>query len=232
LVFGAFAAGLLSFLSPCVLPLVPGYITYLTGSSLADLKEGHRRGTAVYKALAFTFGFSIIFVLMGATITVLGQWFAEHFYLFKKVSGVLIILFGIHMTGLIKIKRLYSEKRFLQFSGKTKVAGAVFVGMAFAAGWTPCVGPILSSILIFAGSMDTVNKGVFLLVCYSLGLGVPFIVTALALERITRLFKKISIFLPVISVVSGLLLIALGVLVYTDNMTALIPYFDFIPVLS
>lgn len=225
----AFSAGLLSFLSPCVLPLVPGYLIYISGSTLQDLEAGKQRWLVVYRSLAFVVGFSFIFILMGAAITTLGQMLAQYWYYFIKASGILIIILGIHTTGLIKIKWLYTEKRFSPLRKNTSVLGTVLLGMAFAAGWTPCVGPILSSILVFAGSMDTIEKGIYLLVAYSFGLGVPFILVAVAMGSFKSAFQKISRYMPIISIISGVLLVVLGIMIFTDSMTLLIPYLDFIP---
>jgi cytochrome c-type biogenesis protein len=229
--FLAFSAGLLSFLSPCILPLVPAYLTYLTGSQLSDIREGTDIIRAFWKALGFVVGFSFVFILMGATVTSLGSLLTDYWYIFIKISGVLIIILGLHMVGLFKLKWLYKEKRFSPALDRTKPFGAVFIGMAFAAGWTPCVGPILSAILLYAGSMDTISKGILLLVFYSLGMSLPFLIAALMIDKITKLLRKISKALPVISVNSGILLIVLGILIFTENMTILIQYFDFIPAL-
>ena len=144
----AFSAGLLSFLSPCVLPLVPAYITYITGSAIADLNTGRARLYALYKSLGFVLGFSLVFIAMGASITSIGRLFAGNMDTFRKIGGTLIVLFGIHITGLFKIKTLYYEKRLVPFEKLSRNISSVFIGMAFAAGWTPCVGPILASILI------------------------------------------------------------------------------------
>jgi len=223
----AFSAGLLSFLSPCVLPLVPAYITYITGSAIADLNTGRARLYALYKSLGFVLGFSLVFIAMGASITSIGRLFAGNMDTFRKIGGTLIVLFGIHITGLFKIKTLYYEKRLVPFEKLSRNISSVFIGMAFAAGWTPCVGPILASILIYAGSMETVTMGILLLAAYSLGLAVPFILTAYAVGSFSGYFKRISGHLNTISIISGVLLILMGILVFTNKIAALSRYFDF-----
>lgn len=223
----AFSAGLLSFLSPCVLPLVPAYITYLTGSTVAELSSGKARLYTVYKSLGFVLGFSLVFIAMGASITSIGKLLVSNMNVFRKVGGALIVLFGIHITGIFKIKTLYYERRLVPFEKLRKNISAVFVGMAFAAGWTPCVGPILASILIYAGSMETINMGILLLTAYSLGLAVPFILTAYAIGSFSEYFRKISKHLNTISAVSGVLLIIMGILIFTNKIAVLSQYFDF-----
>lgn len=222
----AFSAGLLSFLSPCVLPLVPAYITYLTGSTVVELKENKLKLYTLYKAIGFVLGFSIVFIVMGISISSIGKFLIRNQILFRKVGGILIILFGIHTTGLIKIKTLYYEKRLMPFEKLNKGISSVLVGMAFAAGWTPCVGPILASILIYAGSMETIGKGITLLTAYSAGLAVPFLLTALAIGSFSRYFKKISKHLSTISIVSGILLIVMGILIYSNKLSALGSYIN------
>jgi cytochrome c-type biogenesis protein len=217
----AFSAGLLSFLSPCVLPLVPAYITYITGSAVSELKSGKARFYTVYKSLGFVLGFSIVFVAMGASITSIGKFLINNQEIFRKAGGILIILFGIHITGIFKIKTLYYEKRVIPFEKLGKNISSILVGMAFAAGWTPCVGPILASILIYAGSMETISTGIWLLAVYSLGLAVPFVLTAYAISSFTAYFKKISKYLNAISIGSGVLLIVMGVLIFTNKITML-----------
>lgn len=223
----AFSAGLLSFLSPCVLPLVPAYITYITGSAVADLGSGKAKLHTLYKSLGFVLGFSLIFIAMGASITSIGKLLISNMNTFRKIGGAVIVLFGIHITGIIRIKPLYYEKRVIPFEKLGKNISSVFVGMAFAAGWTPCVGPILASILIYAGSMETVGMGILLLTAYSLGLAVPFILTAYAIGSFSNYFRKISRYLNGISIASGILLIIMGTLIFTNKFAALSRYFDF-----
>lgn len=223
----AFSAGFLSFLSPCVLPLVPAYITYITGSAIADLSTGKARLHAMYKALGFVLGFSMVFIAMGASITSIGRLFSGNMEAFRKIGGALIVLFGIHIAGAFKIKALYYEKRLVPFEKLRRNISSVFIGMAFAAGWTPCVGPILASILIYAGSMETITMGILLLTAYSLGLAIPFILTAYAIGSFSEHFKRISGHLNTISIISGALLILMGILIFTNKISVLSRYFDF-----
>ena len=223
----AFSAGLLSFLSPCVLPLVPAYITYITGSTVAELSSGKARLNTLQKSLGFVLGFSLVFIIMGASITSIGKLLIGNMNVFRKIGGALIVLFGIHITGIFKIKTFYYEKRLVPFEKLRKNISSVFIGMAFAAGWTPCVGPILASILIYAGSMETISMGILLLTAYSLGLAVPFVLTAYAIGSFSEYFKKISRHLNTISIVSGILLIIMGILVFTNKIAVLSQYFDF-----
>jgi len=224
----AFSAGLVSFLSPCVLPLVPPYISYITGSTIDELTAKKSKLYVLYRALAFSLGFSIIFIVMGASITSLGKIFVKNQLIFKKIAGMLIFIFGLHMTGIFKIKLFYYEKKFLSFRNTNGTLGAVFMGMAFAAGWTPCVGPILSSILIYAGSLETINKGILLLSAYSLGLGVPFILTAIAIKSLSVKLKRLNKYLGLISVLSGILMMIMGILIFTNKMGFISQYFNFI----
>jgi len=224
----AFSAGLLSFLSPCVLPLVPAYVSYLTGSSIEELKDDKAKLSTLYKSFGFVLGFSIIFIIMGVSITSLGKLLIIHKDLFRKIGGTLIVIFGIHTLGVFKIKLLYREKRFLYLDKIKGSFSSVIMGMAFAAGWTPCIGPILSSILIYATSMNSVGKGVLLLIMYSLGLAVPFILTAMAIGSFTKQFRKFSRYLPIISTISGLLMIIMGVMIFMNKLAILSQYTNFI----
>lgn len=224
----AFSAGLLSFLSPCVLPLVPAYISYLTGISINDIHSKKSKFTVLYKSLGFVIGFSIIFVIMGASITSLGRIFIKNLNLFRKISGIIILIFGLHTTGIFKIKLFSKEKRFLSFKNTRGSFSSILMGMAFAAGWTPCVGPILSSILFYASSMETISMGIKLLMVYSLGLAIPFILTALAIECLSTKMSKLGKHLKVISIVSGVLMILMGILVFINKMSALSKYLNFI----
>lgn len=224
----AFSAGLLSFLSPCVLPLVPAYVSYLTGSSIEELKEDKTKLFTLYKSFGFVLGFSIIFILMGLSITSLGKLLITHKDLFRKIGGTLIVVIGLHTLGLFKVKLFYREKRFLLFYKIKGPFSGVLMGMSFAAGWTPCIGPILSSILIYATSMNSIGKGVLLLLMYSLGLAVPFILTAMAIGSFTKQFKKFSKYLPIISAISGVLMIIMGIMIFMNKLAILSQYSNFI----
>lgn len=224
----AFSAGLLSFLSPCVLPMIPAYVSYLTGTSIKELREEKPKLLVLYKSIGFVIGFSIIFILMGVSVTSLGKVFITHRNLFRKVGGILIIIFGVHTMGIIKFGFLYREKRFLRADKIRGSFSSVFLGMAFAAGWTPCIGPILSSILIYATSTQSIGKGIFLLGMYSLGMAIPFLFTALAIGSISKYLKKISKYFLLISIISGSLLIVMGLLIYTNKLAVLSQYFSYI----
>lgn len=224
----AFSAGLLSFLSPCVIPLVPGYISYLTGSSIEDLKDGKTKLYILYKSLGFVLGFSTVFILMGISITSISKILITYRIIFRKISGVLIIIFGLHTIGVFKIKLLYYEKRFLQFDKIKGSFSSIVMGITFAAGWTPCIGPILSSILIYASNMDSIGKGILLLIMYSLGLSIPFILTAMVIESFCIQFKKFSKYLPVISIISGIFMILMGIIIFTNKLSQLSQFSNFI----
>src|ERR1017187_542793 len=179
----AFVAGLASFLTPCVLPLVPGYISLISGAGIEELQtpEGKLLRKVMLNSISFILGFSVVFITLGAISTEVGQLLARYKSTLAQVAGVVIILFGLHLTGIFKINAFYSDKRLHNVKGGSTVWGAFLIGFAFAFGWTPCVGPILSVILGFAATQDSVAKGVFLLSIYSLGLAVPFLLTSLGI---------------------------------------------------
>ena len=217
----ALSAGFLSFLSPCVLPLVPSYLSFVTGMSLEDLQEGADRGRTLRYALLFVGGFSLIFLLLGASASFLGQFFRLYEVWIARIGGAVILVLGIHLAGVLRITPLLREVRIHVADRPVGYVGAVGVGMAFGAGWTPCIGPVLGSILTFAGAQDTFWHGVGLLGVYSAGLAVPFLITALAVDRFLLLFARFRRFLPAVQKGSGLLLVALGLLLVTGSFTAL-----------
>ncbi|WP_041608217.1 cytochrome c biogenesis protein CcdA [Halobacteroides halobius] len=218
----AFMAGVASFVSPCVLPLVPAYIGYITGSAI---DKG--RLFTVVRALGFVIGFSIIFITMGASASYIGRLFSQYKLLFTKVSGILIIIFGLHMTGLFKLKLLYQEFRVQGPRQATNWFSSILMGMAFAAGWIPCVGTVLGSILLYAGAEATLKTGVLLLTAYSLGLGLPFILTAIFINQFSNFSNHINNYLPIISKFSGVIMIVFGVLLYLNKVQQLSQYFYF-----
>jgi len=226
----AFSAGLLSFASPCVLPLVPSYITYITGVSfkkLTDAETGSKlRWATISHSLCFIVGFSFIFVLMGASATYLGQVLVQYQYWIMKGGGVLIILLGIHFTGIIKLPFLQMEKRFEMKKKPLGYAGSFVVGVVFAAGWTPCIGPILSTILIYASTSKNVATGILLLTYYSVGLGIPFFLSSLAFNSFLSAFDKMKRYLRVINIVSGFFLIGIGILFLTDTFKEINSYLN------
>ncbi|MCL1972283.1 MAG: cytochrome c biogenesis protein CcdA [Endomicrobia bacterium] len=217
----SFAAGLLTFASPCVLPLIPAFISFITGSSIEDLREHKTSLRKTFsKAVIFVLGFSFVFVLLGLSASWLGGVLIEFRDWLRYIGGAVIIIFGLHMAGIFRIKFLYRQA---SASGKiqspTAWAGAFFVGAAFAIGWTPCVGPILSSILILASTQGSAADGFWLLLVYSLGLGIPFILTSLFINWFLRFFNSIKKYYGIIEIVSGILLILVGALVITDGFS-------------
>lgn len=221
----AFTAGLVSFLSPCVLPLIPSYVGFITGVSFQDLTGNENRDnifrTTAINSLLFIFGFSIVFVLLGATATAVGSSLNRYQNVLRWVGGTLVIVLGIHFTGLINIRFLQIEKRVHLKNRPMGYVGAVLIGMAFAAGWTPCIGPILGSILMVAATQTEIYKGVVLLSIYSLGFGIPFFLSAIALNKFLGTYRKFSRHIPKIIVGSGILLILIGLLIISNNLSML-----------
>jgi cytochrome c-type biogenesis protein len=219
----AFAAGVVSFLSPCVLPLIPAYLSFMTGLTTAELAQENRRTARVLTpALLFVAGFSVVFVALGATASVLGDFLSEYRVVIEKVAGIAVIAFGVLMLGIIKVPWLYGEARVDMEKSRSFGKGAAFVmGMSFAAGWTPCVGPILGSILALAASSGSVAQGVVLLLAYSLGLGAPFILVAVLFSRVSGLMRWLGRHSLVINRVAGGLLILAGVLILTGRLGVL-----------
>ncbi|HIB54262.1 MAG TPA: cytochrome c biogenesis protein CcdA [Nitrospirales bacterium] len=219
----AFVAGFLSFISPCVLPLVPSYLSYITGLSLDQLtSEDDRRklrGTIMMNSLLFIGGFSFVFMAFGASASFAGQLlFSYHDYL-QKIGGVLIIIFGLYVMGIFKLKFLAMEKRIQLPTRPAGYVGSVLIGMVFGAAWTPCVGPILGSILALAATSDSMMAGVQLLGVYSLGLGIPLFVTALGVDSFLNYFKKVRAYMWAVSATSGVFLVLVGVMIYTNSFS-------------
>ena len=217
----AFTAGLVSFLSPCVLPLVPGYISMISGASVADLKEGDAGllRKVLLHSLFFIMGFSIVFISLGASASWLGQLLLSRMSVLYRIAGVVIILFGLHMTGLLKIGLLYRDKRFHTAGKAATPGGALVIGLAFAFGWTPCIGPILAAILAVAASEQTVTRGATLLAVYSLGLGVPFVIAAFAIQPFAAFLTRFRKHLLRVEQAMGVLLILTGVAFLTGTIT-------------
>jgi cytochrome c-type biogenesis protein len=226
----AFVAGLISFLSPCVLPLVPGYVSLISGAGVEELKthDSQLLRRVMLQSVMFILGFSVVFITLGALATSVGQLLARYKSLLAHVAGVVIILFGLHLTGILRINALYADKRLHGVKGGTSPLGAFVIGFAFAFGWTPCVGPILSVILAFAIEQDTVLKGVFLLAIYSLGLAVPFLLTSLGIERFLVFYRRFQKHMHVLEVASGGLLIVLGILLVIGRFTIISSYLSFL----
>ena len=218
----ALIAGVLSFASPCILPIVPGYLSFITGMGLDQLTQKESRSrvlqTAFLNSITFVIGFSLIFVLLGASATAVGKFLHEYMGIFSKIAGVVLILFGLHMIGVIKIPFLLYEKRIHQ-EGKTGgLVRSFTAGLLFAFGWTPCIGPILAGILTIAAAAETAQQGMALLAVYSLGLGIPFILSAVFLNAFFNVFSKVKAHLHKVEIAGGVILVALGVLVFTNKL--------------
>jgi len=220
----AFGAGVLSFLSPCVLPLVPSYLSFVTGMSLEDLQEGVDRRATLIHSLLFVAGFTGIFLLLGASASFLGQFLRAYETWIARVGGLIIILLGLHLAGAFRLTPLMREKRVHLHDKPAGYLGTLGVGAIFGAGWTPCIGPVLGAILTFAASQEQFWSGVALLFVYSLGLAVPFLLSALALDAFLQVFARFRRFLPVVQVASGILLVFLGVLLLTGTFSTLSTY--------
>jgi cytochrome c-type biogenesis protein len=215
----AFSAGLLSFLSPCVLPLIPSYVTFITGLSLDDVQ--HARKAALIHGSLFVLGFTLIFLAMGAGATMLGQVLIQNRDWISRVGGVVIIIFGLYLLGVLNIGFLSRERRFHVADKPVGYLGTMVVGIAFGAGWTPCLGPILGSILLYTGTQADLGRGMLLLFAYSLGLAVPFLISAIAIERFTTFFQRMRKQMVWISRISGAVMIVIGVMLVTNYFTVL-----------
>ena len=215
----SFTAGVLSFLSPCVLPLIPSYISFITGLSLDDVQRSRR--IALVHSLLFVTGFTLIFLALGATATVMGRLLLQHRDWVGRIGGVLVIVFGLYLLGVFNISAFARERRIHISNKPLGYLGTVLVGMAFAAGWTPCIGPILGAVLTYTASSADLNRGLLLLLAYSLGLALPFVLAALMIDRFMTLFQRYRGALVWMSRVSGVLLLAVGILMITGSMTIL-----------
>ena len=228
--FAAFAAGLLSFVSPCVLPLVPSYISYITGLSLERLMDPAERQrfrkTIVINSLLFIAGFSCVFIAFGASASLIGQVLITYQEHIRKLGGILIVIFGLYLLGVLNLRFLGMEKR-LHFSSRPAgYVGSFLIGVAFAAGWTPCVGPVLGTILLYASTTDSLFNGVALLASYSLGLGLPLFATALGVDRFLNYFKQVRSYLWGVSTVSGVFLVVVGVMIYANSLTMITSFLE------
>jgi cytochrome c-type biogenesis protein len=227
----AFLAGIVSFLSPCVLPLVPGYISMLSGATIEELKgeaNGQLMARVLRNSLAFVVGFSVVFVILGASATWVGKFLLTRRTVFNILSGIIIIVFGLHLTGLVKIPLLYREARLDTGVPRRSLGGAFLLGFAFAFGWTPCIGPILAAILALAAQRETVLQGMFLLAIYSAGLAIPFLLTSLGLSTFLKFYGGFRKHLHAVEVASGVLLIVLGILMAFNKLNLISGYFSFL----
>ncbi len=217
----AFLAGLLSFFSPCVLPLLPAYFSFITGLSLEELIEAKNtqiRQKIILATLAFVTGFSSIFILLGASASMMGGFIFQYQEIIRVAGGILIIILGVHLTGLIRIRILEFEKRIHLNKKPLHFLGTFIIGMAFGAGWSPCIGPLLGSVLIIAGSKETVGQGIVLLGFYSIGLALPFIIISFFINYLLTMMKKTSKILKYVNLAAGWLLIIIGLLLVTNSL--------------
>jgi cytochrome c-type biogenesis protein len=231
----AFAAGFLSFVSPCVLPLIPGYISFVSGVSVEEMRADAAPATSRLQvfitSLAFVIGFSLVFVALGASATAIGKFMFAKLPLLSRIAGVVLIVFGLHTMGVFKLAFLETEKRVHTQRKPAGPLGAMLVGIAFAFGWTPCIGPILGGILAIAGSRNTVGEGITLLAVYSLGLGIPFLLTSLAINQFFGAAKRIRRHYHAIELASGALLVAIGLLIVTGQLTLIVRFLQpYLPV--
>ncbi|TCS94827.1 cytochrome c-type biogenesis protein [Hazenella coriacea] len=218
-IFFAFAAGLISFFSPCIFPLIPVYVSQLTGGEFSEGKINVEKKVILSRSIFFVLGFSFIFILLGASASAMGQFLSNQREVIEKFGGILVIIFGLQMTGLIQLRFLMKEKRWLPQMKQKGGITSLLMGIAFGAGWTPCVGLALSSILLMASSSETVYSGMLYLLIYSLGLAIPFIALSFLLTYTLTTVKKMNRYLPVVSKVGGWILIIMGFLLFTDQMT-------------
>jgi len=235
-IYMAFAAGLISFLFPCVLPLVPGYISFVSGVTFTEIKEKKpspsflkkEKWIVLMNSFFFVAGFSLVFILLGASATWIGAFLSSKISLISKIGGLIIIFFGLYKIGLIKPHLFYREARFNIKNRKFGYAGALIIGAAFALGWTPCIGPILGVILTYAGTLENVNQGIVLLLVYSLGLGLPFLLTAFGINHFWRLFKRIQKYIGLLEVTSGVVMVILGVMIFSNKLTLIQSWLPFL----
>lgn len=221
----AFLAGLLSFLSPCVLPLVPSYLGFVTGMSLDELSGVRSRKAVLVPAALFTLGFTIVFLIMGASATFLGQLLLRYQDWVSRIGGILIILFGLHLLGILRIGAFMRERRVQMETKPVGIVGAVLAGIVFGAGWTPCIGPVLGSLLTYASARANLAGGMFLLLWYSIGLAIPFLAAAWGTSWFLQRSKNIRRYIPVFEKVSGAILLLAGVLLVTGSFSTMSAWF-------
>jgi cytochrome c-type biogenesis protein len=219
----AFLAGLLSFFSPCILPLIPAYFTFITGLSLDELTESAKetRKKVILSTLVYVAGFSFVFIMMGASASLFGNLMQEYSWVVRYIGGAIIIIFSLHLLGIINIKGLNFEKRFHVKEKPFHLMGVFAIGMAFGAGWSPCIGPILGSILIVASNQDTIYNGMLLLALYSLGIAIPFLLISIFITSMVETIKRATKFIIYINKATGVLLFIVGVLLITDKFKLL-----------
>lgn len=233
LIISVFIAGILTFLAPCTFPLVPGYLAFIGGASLGDLKDPEKARAArrkiFFNGLFYVLGFSVVFIVLGSIIGFVGAAFATYRVWLTRIAGIFVILFGLFMLNVFSVPFFGREKQFfadgkIPFLNRGNPASSFILGSSFAFGWTPCVGPVLGSVLLLASTSTTVYQGAFLLFIFSLGLAVPFLLIAAAVGSSVRYIKNVSKYLKVISIIGGVLLILLGILLFMDRMALLISW--------
>jgi cytochrome c-type biogenesis protein len=230
----AFLGGLMSFVSPCVLPLVPGYISAISGTSFQEVSQrsGRSMHSLMLNSFIFILGFSLVFVSLGVLAIGLGQSIGRHLTLFNRVAGLIIIVLGLHQTGLVPIRFLYSDRRFHRINGSGRASASFLIGFSFGFGWTPCVGPILTTILGLAASEATLVEGVILLSVYSLGLAVPFFLTSFGIERFLKFYARFRPYTHAVELAGGTLLIIAGALVFTRQFSLINSWLNQLPMIQ
>ncbi|MCP2519926.1 cytochrome c biogenesis protein CcdA [Candidatus Aminicenantes bacterium AC-335-A11] len=225
----SFGAGFLSFISPCILPLIPSYLAFITGVSIEELTDGNYKSArlgVILNSLLFIFGFSLVFIAFGASATLIGKILLQNKRIIEIIGGIIIIILGIHFTGLIKFRFLEKEKSIHISKKPLGYLGSFLVGAAFAAGWTPCIGPILASILTLAASTQNIGKGILMLAFYSLGLGIPFFITGLLLHKFFEYFKTIRKHFKTITIIGGIFLILIGIILLSGTFSLINAYIN------
>ena len=217
-VVAAFGGGLISFASPCVLPLVPGYVSLISGVSLAEIRSRERSAVVMRSTLGFVGGFTLVFMALGAAASSVGQWLRRHDLVLERGAGLFLIVLGLFLAGFVGLERLERERRFYVRPSQLGAWGAPVAGMAFAFGWTPCIGPVLAGVLTQASQRETLGSGVVLLLAYSLGLGVPFVLTGLALDRLAPVFSFVRRYSRALMILAGVQLAAFGVLLFLGRV--------------
>jgi len=222
----AFLAGLASFLSPCILPIIPSYLAFITGLSLSELTSDQRsakiKKTTILSTLCFILGFSIVFVSLGAGASKIGLLLQQHMETISKVAGVIVVVFGLYVMGVLKLGFLTKYKQIQVKSKPAGYIGSFLIGIAFSLGWTPCVGPILGAILLYASQSDTIWQGIYLLSFYSLGIAIPFLLTSIAVDSALGYFTKIKKHMRKINIAAGILLILVGIMIFTGSLSSII----------
>ncbi len=235
-IYMVFLAGLISFISPCVLPLVPGYISFVSGVSLKQFEtqgwdgkfQSKEKALILLNSILFIFGFTVIFVLLGASATWIGSFFTSRLNIFTKIAGLFIIFFGLFKMGLIRSLFFYREAKFHIKDRRFGLLGAFIIGASFAFGWTPCIGPILGAILTYSATLETVNRGILLLIIYSMGLGIPFLLAAVCINGCYRLLDRIKKHLGLIEKISGGIMVLFGLLIFFNKLVLIPAYLSFL----